>query len=186
MRQTKFSEFGKTQKKKKKKPIRTIGSIRKQFIGETKKIWKNAPSFVDKLEVKVNIREKQKVMAQLVHDARIKQRAIGNCIYRCPTKVELDISKKALSLPEKQFKNLIGHESIHLGYARHDRDFAKLAEKHNIGITFAQIKGEGYKLQFKEGARYKTHKVFKSKKEADDYYDKHLCGKTKKRWRIYY
>jgi len=185
MRQTKFSEFGKTQKKK-KKPTRTVGSIRKQFIGETRKIWRNAPSFIDELDVEVKIKEKQKVMAQLVHDARVRQWANNDYIYRCPTKVKLEISKKALSLPEKQFRNIMGHESIHLGYPRHDRNFAKLADKHGIGITYAQVKGEGYKLQFKEGSRYKTYKTFKTKKEANDYYDKHLKGKTKKRWRLHY
>jgi len=180
MRQTKFSEFGKTQKKK---PTRTVGSIRKQFIGETKKIWKNAPSFVDKLDVDVKIKEKQKVMAQLVHDARVRQWASGDYIYRCPTKVRLEISKKALGLSESQFRNIIGHESLHLGYARHDEKFRKLAHKHNIGVTFAEVKGEGCKLQYKEGSRYKTYKVFKTKQEADVYYDKHLRGKTKKQWR---
>jgi len=184
MRQTKFSEFGKT--KKKKKPVRTIGSIRKQFVGEAKKIWSNKPEFIEGIKVDVTIQEKQKVMAQLRHDARARQWASGDYILRCPKSVTLDISKKALGLPEKQFKNIMGHEAIHLGYGRHDNNFRRLADKHNIGVTYTQVKGEGVKLQYKEGSRFKTYKVFKTREEANEYYDKHLRGKTKKRWRTYY
>ena len=106
MKQTSFSDFGKTKKRKKQ---RTVGSIRTQFVGEAKKIWRNKPEFIDQIKVDVEIKEKQKVMAQLRHSANVRQQAVGDFIYRCPTKVTLDISKKALGLPEDKFKNIMGH-----------------------------------------------------------------------------
>jgi len=178
MKQTKFSEFAKVKKRKKSKEL-----IKKQFITNAKKIWKNKPEFIEGIKVDVEIRDDIKHMAQLRHDARARQWASGDYIYRCPKAVTLDISKKALGIPEKQLDNIIGHEAIHLGYGRHDQNFRKLAAKHNIGVTYNEVRNLGVKLQYKEGHRYKTHKVFKTKREADEYYNKHLRGKTKKQWR---
>jgi len=152
--------------------------ILKEFKKVSKDIWENSP-MIDKIDIGVEIR-KQKHMMSLGYSA--KPIASGSSLIRVPTKMNLYVSEEAMNLPEPQFRQLLRHESVHMGYPFHDVNFRHVAKKYNIPITFSQSEGGGYRVQIKEGSRYSTVKTLPSMESAKEF--AHELLKTKKYGKI--
>ena len=156
--------------------------IAKLFKKEAKKIWKS--KLIDKIKIDVSIEKRHEMMA-LRHSRDIIPDACGDSLYRCPSKATVVINPKAMKLPKKTFTDLIRHETLHLGYCKHDVNFRRLAEQKKIPVTFSQALGGKYKVQQKIGSRYQTVKEFNTLQEARIYF--YNAGSKKfGKWRIIY
>lgn len=141
--------------------IPTKVKIKQDFITEAKKIW--SADIIDQIDFEVEIVKRRNMMG-LVASSRPK--AIDDVIIHTPKKQRLRISPEALNIPREKFLQFLRHEALHIGHSRHDWQFRELAKKHNIPLTEIHFEDAGFKIQAKEGSRYKTIVVEESLEEA--------------------
>jgi predicted SprT family Zn-dependent metalloprotease len=162
--------------------VHTPSSILAQFKKESKAVFSNA-EFIDKAIINVEVK-KQDIFACLAYRGR--PRAIGGTLCQIPSEMTLRVSPEALRLPESQFRGILRHEAIHIGYPRHDRDFRELAAQCGAPLSGSMATTDGgYKVQMKKGSRYTTVRTTPSLDEAKEY-AKHLQKASRVRVRIVY
>ncbi len=104
--------------------------IREMFVEESMNVWSN---YNPMTPVEVFRRERWDSSVPLMairaghHDRR--QKAIGNSLIWRTKGIKLFVTDESLELLEKEFRSLLRHESIHIGYPNHDKDFMRLAGK---------------------------------------------------------
>jgi hypothetical protein len=155
--------------------------IKELFIREAKDVWDES-SLIDQIELTVEIKDQKKLMSLLSSG---KQRAIGSSLIQVPKEFQLLISKEALNLPEEKFRDYLRHETIHLGYPRHDKGFRKLAKEKNIPLTILHGESGTFKVQEKRGRRYHTINEFETLAEAE-LYAKQVAAEEGKKVRVHY
>jgi len=105
-----------------------------RFKTISKEIWGDV---VDKMTITCELKTmKTNNLASLSRDSRCNPQAIDNHLYRYCKEYTLQLSPRLLELPDDRLEKVLKHESIHMGYFRHDRNFLDLASK--VGATFSE------------------------------------------------
>ena len=118
-----------------------LNLIKSMFIEESRYVWSNFDKAVNPATVKVVLMDNTGSSVPLMsiqsghRDHRTK--AIGRVLLHRIPYIVLNVREDALELSEKEFRSTLRHESIHLGYPRHDKDFRYLANQ--VGAPFREF-----------------------------------------------
>lgn len=134
---------------------------------DTKKVKQNQ---VDKLVLKrSNTDPKGKVAASLTIMFPKAVKAIDDDLMVPSGLYVLNVSERLLEKPAEFVDKIMGHEALHVGYPRHDVNFRRLATRHGLPLTESWAEDPGWKVQRKEGARYKTLETFETEQQAREW-----------------
>ncbi len=153
--------------------------IEKIFRREAKRVWGNE-ELLNKIALKIEFREQKSPVMVLAYSGR--PYTIGETLVRVPRKMTLILSSE-IELTKKELKELLRHESIHIGYPRHDHNFRRVAKKDKTPLTVRHARSGLFTVQIKVGHRYQTVKELKTMEEAEVFADS-LAKKQKGRIRI--
>jgi len=133
-----------------------------EFMTHARRIWQNF-DFVEPHVGISNDEPPRKVLAAVVHLGDIKAR--GNFITHRATFYQLLLSERLLGMPKEAVTKVLIHEAVHLGYPDHNQDFRDLVRQHGGAVSETSIESPGVQVQLKQGARFKTVKVFPEDQE---------------------
>jgi len=145
-------------------PTMTSTEIKQEFIRQAKEVWRGSDKLIDQITVDVVIYDRRTRMGVVMSG---RPKAINDILLRVPSHVRIEVDRKTLSMPKETIVGCIKHETIHLGYPRHDEDFRRVAAQHNIPISVNQMEGKGFRVQTKLGSRkYETVSTHETLDEA--------------------
>lgn len=144
--------------------------LKEKFWKETNATWGN---FFErnKVEFDFEITEPKKTHARVIYPEGRTPRAISRTIVSFPRynddkKVKVQAGTDLFNLDEEIINKVIKHEVVHLGHPNHDKNFRRVAREIGTDISMSQILGKGFRVQVKEGSRYKDAKTFQTMDEA--------------------
>lgn len=174
------------------------------FRQEIRNVWKNTDQAINLNNIQIFIRENNDgaVMSIRAGHTDYRTKAIGRIMrYKIGFKkpIILYISPRALQLSEQDFRALMRHEALHIGYPRHDKNFKYLVKEIHAPLTEYEqdhpnenpiytvlYQPKGIDGRPKKGARFKKLKDFDDKDEAfafsNNYAYKNIV-KTRVQWR---
>ena len=127
---------------------------------------------IDKIEFKYEINDKPETYAQLSYLTYPK--TIDRSLIIVPKKITLSLKPSFFKLPSHMQKQVLLHEVGHIGYPFHNEQFRKLMKEIGGYTSLSEMLNLGYKVQIKEGSRYKTIKTFKTLEEARAFAKQHV------------
>jgi len=148
----------------------TPGQIKGMFIKEAKRTWSNGETIVPQVSVDVSLEDCKKYLA-LVRDADTRPRAIGDTLIRTPRETTLRVCHNLQGIGKKGFRQLLRHETLHMGYPKHDKDFRRIAHRKGIPVSLNDLRGGKVELRGKrkEDRFYSHIGYFNSFEEAEDH-----------------
>ena len=152
----------------------TTNQIKKMFITEAKKTWSNGQNMTNKIDINVSIQDCKEYLA-LVRKKDAHSYAIGNFLVQTPKKITLKICDNLQKISITDFKKLVRHETLHMGYPRHDKNFRHTAHRQGIPVSFNEMEGGQVELRGKpKDERFYHHiKDFGTPEEAYKYIQGH-------------
>ena len=161
--------------------------IKKMFLEHAYKTWdKRSQKLLKQIDIDVSIQKCKGYMA-VVRNIKSRPFASEDSLLRTPKNITLQICDNFKDVDLNIFKKLMGHETLHLGYPRHDKYFRYIARKKGIPLTFHEAMGGKIELRGKpHSERYYRHiKYFDTEKDAKAYMKDHPYYKSYK-WEIVY
>lgn len=136
---------------------------------ESKDLQDAKNRMVARLTLKLsNDEPKGGVMASLAYDPRTV-RTIGDLLVSAAPAYLLRISDRLLEQSADVVKGIMFHEALHVGYPKHDKAFRDMAAQHKIPLTESWTEEPGWKVQRKDGSRYKTLRTFETEEKAREW-----------------
>lgn len=86
--------------------------------------------------------------------------AIGDALVQSAARYTLIIDPRLLSYDDDFIKGIMIHEAVHIGYPLHNKEFRDMVTRFGGAVSESAARGEGLRVQVKQGARYQTVKTF--------------------------
>ncbi len=142
----------------------------RKFVEHTKTIWsdKTYDTYIKTRLVFSDEAPAKGVLASVMSTGT--QMAIGRSLLKIAPKYTVRFAPRFFELPEAQAEGIVKHEVIHLGYPRHDANFRSVAKEVGAPLTENESGGGGFRLEVKDGARFKLVKEFETIEAAKKHY----------------
>lgn len=152
----------------------TPANIRTMFIEEADSVWKNYTPTPEDVSVRIVPDDRRPGVTMSIrsgHRDRRRKAFHRTLQRRTPIPITLYVTEQALAYEEKDFRALLRHEAIHIGYPNHDSAFKRVAREVDAPISTYQLLGgvTTYKLQVQKnrGERFHTVAEYDDKQTAE-------------------
>ena len=165
--------------------MKTREQVFEVFKDVTRKVWRN-PDFVLPAVVLSQEEPGGRVLASLAWQRDQRVWASGNSILQRPSQYTLRIAQRLLEADEATVRSIMIHESVHLGYPKHDATFRTMCRDAGGAVSEEALDGKGIEAQKKVGSRYQTVKTFigNQEKEAAAWVREQLRAEPGSKWRL--